>query len=268
MTNKLVSILTRFIIGCLFSAYAFSANASSSSFFQIVIDRTGSMIATRSSTGNTRYQDAITQAQSDLAKAMTEAVNNGGNLKVSVALFESSAGFEIRMGFENPDVAMAELEALKLMSPGYQTPLADALCFAADELFAQSPSDPYKRVIGFYTDLNENASSGECSGLDWTNKVIQKFFSGFPAPVFNVTMFATDDDLTVSTSAMNILNTSSLGVINKAAVPTSIKDEVTFMKALSQYTGGSAVGYADTKSAPIFDSGNSDCGVFFPCTSK
>lgn len=266
MTSKAVSIVIGLLAGCFLSINTLANNLSSTSFFQIVIDRTGSMVATRSSTGHARYQDAITQAETDLAKAMAEAAGNGGTLKVAVAMFESGAGFDIRMGFGTPGAAMAELQALKLMAPGASTPLADALCLAADELFTQSTVGSYKRVIGFYTDLDENASSGACSGVDWTSKVIQKFFSGFPAPIFNVTMFATDDNLTIS--AMNVLNTAASGVVNQTAASSvnSIKDEVAFMKALAQYTGGKASGFSDTKVDPVFGGGGSSgCGVFFPC---
>ncbi|MCL1124141.1 hypothetical protein [Shewanella surugensis] len=252
--------------------------AQSTSFFQIVIDRTGSMDQIRQSTGNTRYQDAITQAQSDLGKAIAEAAAQGGILKVAVAAFESNTGFDKRLDFSDPLDAMTELDSLKSLPTGNMTPLADALCHSADELFTQSSVNPYQRNIGFYTDLNENQSSGECSGSDWTAKVIQKFFSGFPAPVFNVTMFATIDELTQS--SINTFNlrkalakNESKAIVENSLFKTAnaianIQDEVTFMTSLAQYSGGSTLGFADAVEDPVLDSGDSDCGIFFPCIAK
>ncbi|WP_020406210.1 vWA domain-containing protein [Hahella ganghwensis] len=258
------------------------ANAAPTSFYLIVIDKTGSMTSTRSTTGNSRFQDAITQAEGDLLEAINEAQSVGGDLQVSVATFNSTIGYQQLLDFGNPTSAQTVLNNLRSNRPGARTNLADSLCTGADELFDESTTDSYKRVIGFYTDLDENQSSGSCSGSDWMSKVIQKFFSGFPNPVFNVTLFATVDDLTVSSMLMGIGKVvkesdpqrkemsglyEELGLVAPAQL-LNIKDEVRFMMTLAGYTGGAVLGIADTQDDPVIDTDNSDCGRFFPCPNQ
>lgn len=254
------------------------AHAQPTAFFQIIVDKTGSMIVTRPSTGNTRYQDAITRAEIRLQEAVQEGIANNGDLFVSVATFNANTGFLQLVDFGTASEAATALNKLRSESPNFLTPLADALCTGADELFAESAPGNYRRTIAFFTDLDENASTGPCSGVDWQQNVILKFFSGFPSPVFNVTTFLPDDSLTQflpfdplakATPNDEMLALSkiyeSAGAIPPKTLSTT-QEEVTFMQFLASSTGGRFVGYGDNQINPIVDTGGASCGVYFPCT--
>ncbi|MBU2709030.1 hypothetical protein KCM76_23745 [Zooshikella marina] len=275
--------LTFLSLGTAYASAAFAEN--STNFIEIVIDQTSSMSATRSSTGNSRFADAISSAVKNLQLVNDRAKVKNTTLLVGVSTFDSSQGFKQRVDFVTPEQALDTLQQIALESPRASTPLADALCSAADELYQESvPSGKYSRYIYFYTDLNENQSKGSCSGSDWQSKVIQKFFSGFPHPIMNVTMFTTKDNLTTPNYSLRELNgmlsrrhttnNNDASIIEAAREFTwstqlngDVQNEVLFFTYLANYTNGSAVGYSDESADPIIDSSNtsgSGCDWMYP----
>ena len=251
-------------------------------FLQVVVDRTGSMDASRL-TGNSRWQDAISLAESDVAQSFADASSNGIELKIAVASFESNSGFVQHLDFGSFFEALTALNSLKNIGTGGATPLADALCTGADNLIDQYTSDKYQMYVAFYTDMGENYSVGECSGSDWMTNVMEKFDNEDGHPILNVTMYVPDDGVTSSTSSLlspfqipeidkQILNEYSaynelIGAetVNTPIVIQAISDEVEFLKNLATVTGGSAEIYSDTEAEPIFSDDDDDDCVLLVC---
>ena len=146
----------------------------------VVLDRTGSMDAFRS-TGNTRCADALTLAVDDISDF--EADHPGGF--VTVWTFAGSSPVNLTGGFADPADAKAIINALSPTGCSGSTPLAEAMCAAADQIATVGVPAPDK-LLAVSSDGGENNSSGECAGPSsfsttapydlgsWQNKVHAK----------------------------------------------------------------------------------------------
>ncbi|HEX4954390.1 MAG TPA: zinc-dependent metalloprotease family protein [Thermoanaerobaculia bacterium] len=126
----------------------------------ILLDRTGSMSATRPSTGNTRCEDALVLAQQDVADFV--ATRPAGSW-VAVWTFADDAPSDLTGGFVDPSLAAAALAALSPTGCSGLTPLAEALCAAGDQ-FVGLGAGVSDRQLAVSSDGEENNSSGPCAG--------------------------------------------------------------------------------------------------------
>lgn len=277
--------ITLFLLVFTFSSSisVFAQTVNDASFMQIIVDRTGSMIQSRL-TGNSRWVDALDIAEKDLNDAKIDTDNAGVDLFVAVATFESSGGYVEHLDFGSYADAIDVINDLRLLSVGGATPLADALCTGADEILDETTAGNYKSVIAFYTDMTENASTGECSGDDWINQVTLKYIFGFLGRdlTFNASMFVTDDDLTQGPSSRSV-NALSVDTLNEKTVDIELlnttrfstqvttqattAEEIELFEVLVNYFGGSLKGYTDTQLDPveIIPEEDDDCSVYVPC---
>lgn len=279
--------ITLFLLVCTFfsSISVFAQTVNDASFMQIIVDRTGSMFINQRLTGNSRWVDALDIAEKDLNDAKVDTDDEGVDLFVAVATFESNGGYVEHLDFGSYADAIDVINDLRLLSVGASTPLADALCTGADELLDETTTGNYKSVIAFYTDMTENASTGECSGDDWINQVTLKYIFGFLGRdlTFNASMFVTEDDLTQgpSPSSVNALNvdtfnekTVDIELLNTTGFSTQVTtqattaEEIELFEILVNYFGGTLKGYSDIRSDPITiisedDSG--ECSIYVPC---
>lgn len=125
----------------------------------ILIDRTGSMVATRS-TGNSRCRDARQQA----LDKVTQFFTTFGGSALSVWTFNGSTVTKLT-GYVNSATATNAINGLSMNGCSNATPLADAICQAADELYVLRGNDPNKpNLLTILTDGGENTSVGICDG--------------------------------------------------------------------------------------------------------
>ncbi len=133
---------------------------SSSKSLVVVLDRTGSMNATRS-TGNTRCRDAFDLAVSDIQNFPTSNMNPSS---YAVVVFDSAVT-DLTGGFVDRATALADLNALDPLGCGGTTALADAICHASDLIVNAFPNANFSdRVVAISSDGGENSSSGPCAG--------------------------------------------------------------------------------------------------------
>ena len=147
----------------------------------IVIDRSGSMQAVRG-TGNTRCHDAVATARLDIEQFFADFPESQGS-QAAVFTFQGTTYTDLTGGFVDQAAALAAVDSLNPEGCQQTTPLADALCGAADLLANAGVS---KRFIAISSDGNENTSSGPCAGPasgsdqapydsgSWHNKVYDK----------------------------------------------------------------------------------------------
>lgn len=119
----------------------------------ILIDRTGSM-GTRRRNMNTRLQDAKSYAKQDVQNNIEDGT------RIAVMYFDSN-GIVVQLAFTDnkPDVLNA-IDAVP--GPGAATPLADAMCEAAELLRS---TGGWTKSLYTYTDGYENASDGSQANL-------------------------------------------------------------------------------------------------------
>jgi hypothetical protein len=129
----------------------------------ILLDRTGSMTATRAN-GHSRCRDAFELAQADVHNFFVLHPADKG-AAAAVWTFADSAPSQLTSGFVDEAGAMAALATLSPEGCGGNTPLADAICAASDSLAGALPgSKPAQRMLAISSDGGENNSSGPCSG--------------------------------------------------------------------------------------------------------
>lgn len=148
----------------------------------ILIDRTGSMIATRETTHNTRCLDAVTQAETQVAE-----LSNSGAKSFAVWTFTGSTVVQ-RVTYVSKDTALAVIASLRTETCAGSTPLAFAMCAAAQNLAQNRALPGNKAFLSISTDGGENNSAAaplltigntNCSGPEgdistpgtWQNKV-------------------------------------------------------------------------------------------------
>jgi hypothetical protein len=128
----------------------------------LLLDRTGSMEqAIRPSTGNTRCRDALAVARED-----ARAFFAGGGSQAAVWTFADGIA-NLTGGFAGEAEVTAALDGLDPEGCDGNTPLAQAICAASDELSARFPTAPHgSRLLAISSDGGENSSSGACAGFD------------------------------------------------------------------------------------------------------
>jgi hypothetical protein len=127
----------------------------------ILLDRTGSMMEIRSSTGNSRCEDALTLAKQDVASFIS--INPTG--LVAVWTFADLAPTDLTGGFIDSHQALALLETLSPTECSGVTPLADSICSASTTLSAAFPNlSGADRILAISSDGGENSSTGTCAG--------------------------------------------------------------------------------------------------------
>ena len=124
----------------------------------VLLDRTGSMMTVRSSTGNTRCYDALEQAKQDVV----DFFDNNPNRKVAVWTFAGSSYTQLTAGFVDLLDAQSALFSLDGVICTGATPLADTICDAVD--FFPGGLATGDKILSINSDGDENLSSGACSG--------------------------------------------------------------------------------------------------------
>ncbi len=129
----------------------------------VLIDRTGSMITPRIN-GHTRCEDALIYAADDVSTFFAD--NPLG--AAAVWTFANTEPTPLT-GFVGEAEALAAIDGLAPDGCDGQTPLAESICEAIDDLVASYPVETLgDRVLAISTDGGENASDGECDGF-WSD---------------------------------------------------------------------------------------------------
>jgi hypothetical protein len=127
----------------------------------LLLDRSESMEVVRPG-GSTRCADALAAAMADVS-----AFAAGHPARtISVWTFQGDTSTELTAGFVDEAAALAALDTLDGVACTGTSPLAEAICAAADEFGAALPATD--RVLAISTAGVEDASDGECAGPDST----------------------------------------------------------------------------------------------------
>ena len=137
----------------------FTINAVTGPQQLVLLDRTGSMSIIRPGTGNSRCADALELAKQDVTAFAT---NHLGSF-VAVWTFAGDRPTDLAGGFVDPAIALAALNALGPDDCTGSTPLAEAMCDAADAMSMLGTAVTDKR-LAVSSDGGENNSSGDCAG--------------------------------------------------------------------------------------------------------
>lgn len=128
----------------------------------VVLDRTGSMQAIRSETGNTRCVDAVAAADYDIKQFFA---NNPPGSSVAIWTFRASGPTPLTSGFVNEATALMDLHTVDTVPCSNLTPLADAVCAAVDFMVGEFPLASLETLkVAISSDGEENNSSGPCLG--------------------------------------------------------------------------------------------------------
>jgi hypothetical protein len=232
----------------------------------ILLDRSGSMQAVRSD-GQTRFFEAIRRAR--------EYVGGGKTLPTEYAVwtFEGTS-FVREQGFAGGSTTLGTLSSLEV---GWGvTPLAMAVCNAADELLNHKPGVNASKRIYLFSDGEENSTpvDSPCHGPDsvgiypdltqdsWQWKVRNMLKTGDPlrddiSPfqlVFDVAVFDDYISLTGARSETSELSRDGQGFAT-TALPTSY---LAFLQGVSRDSGGSFTSIPDSAPAPVPGDTNRD----------
>lgn len=148
----------------------------------LVLDRTGSMVATRT-TGNSRCYDAREQA----IKKVDEFFGRYAGSALAVWTIDSSVQ-KLTGYVTTPQAAKNAITALSPQGCSGSTPLADGICMAIDELNKEPKVAGVTNLVTILSDGGENASLGACKGNSndmydsgsWRFKARQKAFAASP----------------------------------------------------------------------------------------
>lgn len=122
----------------------------------VLIDRTGSMMDIRPGTGNTRCHDALIAAQTKV-----DAIFSLGGTGVDVWTFNGTTAQSVTGGYVPQLAATNAISGLSKTDCKDSTPLAQAICSAADQL-ALTPTPPgsgKSNLLAIITDGYENNSN-------------------------------------------------------------------------------------------------------------
>ncbi len=129
----------------------------------VLLDRTGSMIDIRPSTGNSRCSDALALAVADVQDFFVKYPEVDG-ASVAVWTFADSSPTDLTGGFGGEAAALSALGGLSPEGCSGSTPLADAICAASDALDQEFEGTPAGKMLAISSDGGENNSSGTCAG--------------------------------------------------------------------------------------------------------
>ena len=204
-----------------------------------LIDRTGSMNTERVVTGNTRCEDARTVATVDVNSFFNMFPTGQG----AVWTFADDGWINVTGGFVDSATCINAVNGLAPNGCAGLSPLAEAMCGAADALIANFPTS--SRFLYVSSDGGENNSDGQCAGPDatgrpyppdsWQAKVIEK-------------MLITG---TVNVRYWGALAKSSNPYDSETGLPnTSQVSDKDFFSDLADTTGGSFTYYYDDHIKP------------------
>ncbi|RJS17022.1 hypothetical protein DRW03_28555 [Corallococcus sp. H22C18031201] len=211
----------------------------------LLIDRSGSMTAIRSATGNSRCKDAKKQSLIELEKIFDPT--GGNRTRVAVVSFAGSLVSKLTVGFVDKATAKAALEALGDETCSGLTPLADAMCFAIDYVSSQDAGNSTTMYIA--TDGEENASTGVCSGTwgdpvtdpaSWQYKVYAKATSS---------LVKMDTAYWTGSSVLTLLPTNDAPSAAATGCTSAILCEDKLFSSLATISGGEYRRAKDTNAA-------------------
>lgn len=214
----------------------------------VLIDRSGSMTATRS-TGNSRCKDAKKQALLELDRLFDPMQFD----RTHVAVWSFAGAIVTKHTIGYVDKATAVTAVTNLTDEGCSggTPLADAMCWAIDDLSAKSPGESTNLYVA--TDGEENASTGACSGpwgdptatpSSWQYKVYAKAVAS---------LVKTSTDYWTGSLVLNLLPSDPQGATTLSCT-SMVTCEDKLFSSLATVTGGE---YRRAK----------DANTVYPCTS-
>lgn len=215
----------------------------------VLLDRTGSMLVPRPSTGNSRCADALALARQDV-DSFFDVYPESEGARLAIWTFAESAPAQLS-DFVGRSEAQAALAGLMPEGCAGSTPLAEALCATGDELIDGLPPLAH-RTLMVSSDGGENNSSGACAGPSsasgppfdpgsWQRKVTDQLRN---QAVVQTRFWGsvTRDPIDPETGEATLGGASDLG----------------FFENLAAVTGGSsvAVGDNDPLPPPFFGSGS------------
>lgn len=211
-----------------------SATAAVPSYGVLVMDRSGSMMSTRTD-GQSRCSYSKQEAIDKVSRFFFNANINGQLIEVRT--FNSANNMQsVTGGFVDFVGAMTAMNNLDAEGCSGGTALAQAMCSAADDLRAQFTNEADNgarlRVYGS-TDGDENSSpSTPCGGSNWQDEVRSKYIVETPTIEFNPTIFTG----TVSIAGQHLDAVEQDNSKNGAITTSSSTFE--FLQELAVATGG------------------------------
>ncbi|AKT37842.1 VWA domain-containing protein [Chondromyces crocatus] len=210
----------------------------------ILIDRTGSMLTTRS-TGRSRCRDARTMAQTKVTEFFSKY--DGGGL--AIWTFNGAGVTKLTNGYVGAAEASAAIDALSPDGCTGGTPLADAICAAADELNDLKGPPTTPNLLTILTDGADNMSTGPCRGvasggisnpLSWQFKARSRISPYFPHVQVNAQFWTGNQfiNLRSPTGPSVPQASSSLLPMAPPTCTTLEQCESEFFLALTSDTGG------------------------------
>ncbi len=216
----------------------------------ILLDRTGSMAATRQASGNTRCFDALETAKMDVDNFFN---THSAGSSLAVWIFADTVfnptlpPIDLTGGFVlDADTAKAALaNNLDGVACAGSTPLAESMCDAIDALTAAFPSVPDKaRILAVSSDGDENTSDMNCVG---PNSVAGMSCGGFDSGSWQQLVC----NKIIGNSVAQVRFWGDFGAINNRAYQAidpetgslrsaSVLDTI-FFSALADATGGSII---------------------------
>lgn len=244
------------------SAMAFMLPASTYAIDDVylleIIDASGSMTTIRSSTGNTRFEDAKTRAIDFINS--TNINPSSIRLNVSVWTFKNQNYYMHTNGYVDVSAAIKTIQGLG--GPSGSTPLAMTLWEGHDDVKNVMPGLG-RGIIHLNSDGLENStpkthpaygpnSSSTTAPFDagsWQNKIYTKFT---PPVVIYVDVFT--NYITNLKSTMAVREMAS----NRTTASVRASDRWAFFKAIAEKTGGTVSVINDNKPLPVAGDINGD----------
>jgi hypothetical protein len=243
------------------SLAASEAVAAPERHIAIVLDRSGSMTARRTTENRTRFE-AAKSAASDILTTLA-----GTNNYVSIWTFEGT-GFIQEQYFTN-NIPLAKNKLMGLPVGTGLTPLAFTLCSVADSLRGfppQTAGNPTFKELLLFSDGEENNSpaGSQCAGPDapatesfpnytpgtWQAKVTAKLrpIAGVQSIVVHARVFT--DYFTLTGNGSSIPERDANGSLVQPSATALPSSYYAFLASLVQSTGGSMTLVRDAEPAP------------------
>ncbi|WP_299492774.1 VWA domain-containing protein [uncultured Shewanella sp.] len=232
-----------------------SATAAVPSYGVLVMDRSGSMMSTRTD-GQSRCSYSKQEAIDKISRFFFNANLNGQLIEVRT--FNSANNMQsVTGGFVDFVGAMTAMNNLDDEGCSGSTALAQAMCSAADDLRAQFSEEASNgarlRVYGS-TDGDENSSPNTpCGGSNWQDEVRSKYTVEVPTVEFNPTIFTGTVSAAVRHLAVIEQDQGKTGAISTKS------STFEFLQELAVETGGEieliSDSDGDNPNEPWFDKG-------------
>ncbi|OGU03293.1 MAG: hypothetical protein A2W29_06025 [Gemmatimonadetes bacterium RBG_16_66_8] len=223
-TMKRASLIGLVLLPLFFAA---SSDAVAQDRGLILIDRTGSMGATRAN-GHTRCADAVTQAGLDVLAFFNQYP--GGLM--AIWTFTGNAPTAVT-GYVGQAAALAAVNGLPPEGCGGVTPLAEAICDASTSLAGTGAAT---KILYVSSDGGENNSDGPCSGPYDADQVAPWDAGSWQA---NVIASLTGNAVTnVRFWGAGAAPQGGVANLESKAVPAAPLGDIDFFQDLATQTGG------------------------------